>query len=94
MKPKRLLAAPSLCGRKVDAVTLWTGRLASLNERIEEAKKVALCTPIPSAFVTFKSRASQARAANSLHHHDEAAWRIQPAPYPKEVVWENLRLRL
>lgn len=40
------------------------------------------------------TRATQARAATSLHQHEEISWRFQAAPEPRELVWSNLRMRL
>jgi len=78
---------------KVDAITFWVDRLAELYRKIVEAQEVALSKPIPSAFITFNSRATQAHASGSLHHHSEADWVIQAAPEPRDVIWENLRMR-
>lgn len=49
--------------------------------------------PEPAAFVTFKTRRAAVLAAAALLHHDASAWHAQPAPGPREVIWDNLRLR-
>ena len=49
--------------------------------------------PEPAAFVTFKTRRSAVLAAAALLHHDASAWHAQPAPGPREVLWDNLSLR-
>jgi hypothetical protein len=49
--------------------------------------------PEPAAFVTFKTRRAAVLAAAALLHHDASAWHAQPAPGPREVLWDNLRLR-
>lgn len=47
----------------------------------------------PAAFVTFKTRRAAVLAAAALLHHDASAWHAQPAPGPREVIWDNLSLR-
>ncbi|GAX72896.1 hypothetical protein CEUSTIGMA_g351.t1 [Chlamydomonas eustigma] len=78
---------------KVDALVFWRDRLQELDRLLPEAQSRALMKPIPSAFVTFNTRAMQTRAASSLHSHDESLWCIQGAPSPSEILWRNLRMR-
>ncbi|GIL54578.1 hypothetical protein Vafri_10327 [Volvox africanus] len=75
---------------KVDAVEFWLERLSILRERIKEEQSKCMRKISCSAFVTFNTRTAQAVAANSLHSHDENAWRVQGAPAPFELVWKNL----
>ncbi|KAG2435999.1 hypothetical protein HYH02_011712 [Chlamydomonas schloesseri] len=77
---------------KVDAVTYWLARLKYLREGIRVQQTVASRKISSSAFVTFNTRMAQSVASNSLHAHDETAWRISPAPAPIEVVWKNLMM--
>ncbi|KAG2426182.1 hypothetical protein HXX76_013163 [Chlamydomonas incerta] len=77
---------------KVDAVTYWLARLKYLRECIKIQQTVASRKISSSAFVTFNTRMAQSVASNSLHAHDETAWRISPAPAPIEVVWPNLMM--
>ncbi|KAG2424686.1 hypothetical protein HXX76_014262 [Chlamydomonas incerta] len=78
---------------EVDAVTYWLARLKYLRECIQVQQTVASRKISSSAFVTFNTRMAQSVASNSLHAHDETAWRISPAPAPIEVVWPNLMMK-
>ncbi|EFJ43788.1 ERD4-related membrane protein [Volvox carteri f. nagariensis] len=79
---------------KVDAVEFWLERMKYLRERIKIEQAKCVRKMAPSAFVTFNTRMAQAVSANSLHSHDENAWRVQNAPAPFEVVWKNLSLTM
>ncbi|KAG1660223.1 hypothetical protein FOA52_005093 [Chlamydomonas sp. UWO 241] len=78
---------------KVDAITFWVDRLQELSRQIGVAQKVSLGKPIPSAFITFNTRATTAHVATALHHHSEGDWIFTAAPEAREVVWGNLRMR-
>ncbi|GIL80074.1 hypothetical protein Vretimale_12911 [Volvox reticuliferus] len=75
---------------KVDAVEFWLERLRFLRDRIKVEQSKCMRKIACSAFVTFNTRTAQAVAANTLHSHDENAWRVQGAPAPFELVWKNL----
>ncbi|KXZ47791.1 hypothetical protein GPECTOR_33g673 [Gonium pectorale] len=79
---------------KVDAVEWWLERMRYLREKIKEQQDIAARKVAPSAFVTFNTRMAQAVGANSLHSHDENAWRLQNAPAPFEVIWKNLSMTM
>lgn len=59
----------------------------------ESGSSATVLRPEPAAFVTFKTRRAAVLAAAALLHHDASAWHAQPAPGPREVMWDNLRLR-
>ncbi|GFH18694.1 uncharacterized protein HaLaN_15542 [Haematococcus lacustris] len=78
---------------KVDAITFWSDRLRQLADQIHVSQANCLQRPVPSAFVTFQTRATQVVLATNLHHHDETTWQATLAPEPKEIIWRNLRMR-
>lgn len=63
------------------------------NANPSSSSSTTVLRPEPAAFVTFKTRRSAVLAAAALLHHDASAWHAQPAPGPREVLWDNLRLR-
>ncbi|GLC42966.1 hypothetical protein PLESTB_000281900 [Pleodorina starrii] len=79
---------------KVDAVEFWLERLKHLREKIKVEQARCKRKMAPSAFVTFNTRMAQAVGSNSLHSHDENAWRVQTAPAPFELKWQNIALTM
>jgi len=78
---------------KVDALEYYQDRLAYLKTEIDTAQMEAKTRVWPSSFVTFKRRTAQVVAAGALMCEDLTAWRVQAAPRPNEIIWQNLGLR-
>lgn len=78
---------------KIDAVQFCVDRMGFLEEKIKEEQAKAKAKAIPSAFVTFKSRRSQALATQALDHHDTTVWHVTGAPSPGGVLWPSLGRR-
>eukprot|EP00887_Chlorella_sp_A99_P007014 scaffold2.g7014.t1 len=95
--------------KKVDALEFWRDYLGELLRRVREEQDKALGRLYPTAFVTFATRKSQARAmgglrcggciidrvvaARTLMSEDLSCWRAQGSPQPEEVYWPNLGYR-
>lgn len=77
----------------VDLLDFYKSKLHGLKKRILEEQSCVLTRAVPSAFVTFNSRWAQVVAATAFHHHVPLFWRVQAAPDPEELVWENLKYR-
>ena len=78
---------------KIDAVQFCIDRMGFLEERIKEEQVKAKAKASPSAFVTFKSRRTQALATQALEHHDTTVWHVHGAPRPGGVLWPSLGYR-
>jgi len=78
----------------VDALRFHSMRLEYLKERLEERRLDAEVLAEPTAFVTFRSLSTTSVAGTTSHHHDASSWQLQPAPEPKDVIWENVGFRL
>ena len=78
---------------KIDAVQFCIDRMGFLEERIKEEQVKARAKASPSAFVTFKSRRTQALATQALEHHDTTVWHVAGAPRPAGVLWPSLGYR-
>eukprot|EP00210_Caulerpa_lentillifera_P000603 g584.t1 len=78
---------------EADLMMFYIEKLQSLRIRIIDAQHKITDVPVPTAFVTFKTRWAQVIAATSLHHHFQSFWHVQEAPDPEEIVWPNLNLR-
>lgn len=78
---------------KIDAVQFCVDRMGFLEEKIKIEQAKAKSKASPSAFVTFKSRRSQALATQALEHHDTTVWHVAGAPSPGGVLWPSLGYR-
>ncbi|KAF3784424.1 CSC1-like protein [Nymphaea thermarum] len=47
-------------------------------------------TELPAAFVSFNSRQGAALASQTQQHEDPLLWITEPAPEPRDVLWNNL----
>ena len=78
---------------KIDAVQFCIDRMGFLEEKIKGEQVKARAKAAPSAFVTFKSRRTQALATQALSHHDTTVWHVDGAPRPAGVLWPALGYR-
>lgn len=78
---------------KIDAVQFCIGRMGYLEEKIKGEQLKAKSKSSPAAFVTFKSRRTQALATQALEHHDTTVWHVSGAPRPAGVIWPALGYR-
>ncbi|XWS19896.1 hypothetical protein CRYUN_Cryun31cG0055700 [Craigia yunnanensis] len=83
-----------LCGKKVDSIEYYNGKIKELTQKLEAEQKVTLREKQQgSALVFFTSRVSAALAAQSLHAQMVDRWTVLEAPEPRQLVWSNLKIK-
>ena len=79
--------------KQVDAFEFYVDRLQHLRQEVLSEQQAAKKKALPSAFVSFNSRRTQAVASQTMMCEDLSSWVTGPAPGPEEIVWGNLRMR-
>lgn len=77
----------------VDAFEFYIDRLEYLRSEILQEQELAKKKPLPSSFVSFRSRKSQVVASQTMMSEDLSTWVCKAAPQPEEIVWSNLKMR-
>ncbi|GLU18152.1 hypothetical protein SLE2022_344670 [Rubroshorea leprosula] len=83
------------CGKKVDAIDLYTSKIEKLSEEIDEERGRVQKDPksiMPAAFVSFKTRWAAAICAQTQQSRNPTLWLTEWAPEPRDVYWENLAI--
>ena len=79
--------------KKVDAFEFFCDRLEHLRGEVLREQEDARSHPVPSAFVSFRSKRAQVTASQTMMCEDLDAWVTGPAPGVNEIFWSNLRMR-
>jgi hypothetical protein len=83
------------CGRRVDAIDYYQGRIDVLNRKILAERQRVLKDPkavMPVSFVTFDSRWGAAVCAQTQQSKNPTQWLTEWAPEPRDVYWQNLAI--
>ncbi|KAK1319509.1 hypothetical protein QJS10_CPB04g00387 [Acorus calamus] len=60
--------------------------------RLLQCENILEQQELPAAFVSFKSRWGAALAAQTQQHINPLLWITEPAPEPRDVLWNNLAI--
>eukprot|EP00899_Mesostigma_viride_P013955 jgi/Mesvir1/22560/Mv18568-RA.1 len=93
-RPTTRLGPWGLWGKRVDAVDWYSKDLAESKAVVASLRAKALRNYTSSAFIIFRSRAAASVCAQTLHSACDECWRVEPAPDPADVCWENCKYRL
>ncbi|KAJ3689527.1 hypothetical protein LUZ61_018691 [Rhynchospora tenuis] len=83
------------CGRRVDAIDYYQGRIDALNRKISSERQRVLKDPkaiMPVSFVSFDSRWGAAVCAQTQQSKNPTRWLTEWAPEPRDVYWQNLAI--
>ncbi|KAG6695807.1 hypothetical protein I3842_09G116600 [Carya illinoinensis] len=94
VRPTNKTGFLGLCGKKVDSIDYYNGKINELIPKLESEQKVTLREKQQAAaLVFFTSRVAAASAAQSLHSQMVNDWTVVDAPEPRQIIWANLPIK-
>ncbi|KAG7963349.1 hypothetical protein I3843_09G114400 [Carya illinoinensis] len=94
VRPTNKTGFLGLCGKKVDSIDYYNGKINELISKLESEQKVTLREKQQAAaLVFFTSRVAAASAAQSLHSQIVNDWTVVDAPEPRQIIWANLPIK-
>ncbi|KAG7963347.1 hypothetical protein I3843_09G114200 [Carya illinoinensis] len=94
VRPTNKTGFLGLCGKKVDSIDYYSGKINELIPKLESEQKVTLREKQQAAaLVFFTSRVAAASAAQSLHSQIVNDWTVVDAPEPRQIIWANLPIK-
>lgn len=91
VRPMHKTGFLGLVGPKVDSIDYWTTKINELTPKLEEERsRVDEKAKKDAALVIFNDRLAAAEAAQSVHAPYALEWQVEPAPEPRECIWNNM----
>jgi len=82
-----------ITGNKVDAIEYYSEQFNYLDDIVIKARRLGRYPPSTVGFVTFESVISATIAVQTLLHPGPFLVRTQPAPEPRDILWNNVAIR-
>ncbi|KAG1216631.1 hypothetical protein G6F35_009915 [Rhizopus arrhizus] len=80
------------CGSKLDAIDCYSDKFNQADELVTKARKQGRFSPTSVGFVTFEETISAYVASQVLIDATPFQLRVQLAPEPRDVLWENIAM--
>ncbi|KAG1581112.1 hypothetical protein G6F48_010019 [Rhizopus delemar] len=80
------------CGPKLDAIDCYSEKFNQVDDLVTKARKKGRFSPTSVGFVTFEETISAYVASQVLIDSTPFQLRVQLAPEPRDVLWENIAM--